>query len=59
MKIKQQPKFQPITITLETREELEALLIAIMEQINSGKISYGDKDLLFELYGWITIAAKL
>ena len=57
MKIEQKPKFQPITIMLETREEAEIFwdLISMERVIKSGKIlSMG-----IELSNWFSNNAQL
>ena len=57
MKIEQKPKFQPITITLETREEAEIFwdLISMERVIKSGEIlSMG-----IELSNWFSNNAQI
>ena len=57
MKIEQKPKFQPITITLETREGAEIFwdLISVGRRSKSGKIlSMG-----IELSNWFSNNAQI
>ena len=56
MKIEQKPKFQPITITLETSEEVEMF----WEVVNGGaKISKKAKKFGIEISNWISSNAQL
>ena len=55
MKLEQKPKFQPITITLETADEAEAFW-AIMSCEFKTKAA---RDLSIEIFNWITDQAQL
>ena len=55
MKLEQEVKFQPITITLETMEEAEALW-AIMECEFETKAA---RDLAIEISNWMASQAQL
>ena len=55
MKIEQKPKFQPITITLETAEEAEGFWgIVSGENLNSAS-----KKLAIKISNWLTEKAQL
>jgi len=58
MKIEQNPKFQPITITLETKEEAEALYKAVCYLAESGLTS-DVKNISRHLSSWFTTEAHL
>ena len=50
MKIKQQePKFEPITITLETQEELDQIF-AMAKYCSFSKLENRDSDVAYELF---------
>ncbi len=58
MKIEQNPEFQPITITLETAEEAEALWRAVRDA-ETVTIDKDRFDILRELSDWFTTEAQL
>ena len=58
MKIKQDPQFQPITITLETLEEAETLW-GVIEADNLTKTIPGRREILIDLSNWFSNNAQL
>ena len=60
MKIKQdEPQFTPITITLETRKEAEALWFAIRDVKNAEELSVSGHIVLVNLSDWFSNESRL
>ena len=59
MKIEQQPKFQPITITLETATEAEVFW-QMVESIGKPGMPCGDaRDMAIDLCNWMSMQGQL
>ena len=60
MKISQDvPQFTPITITIETREEAEALWFAIRGAENAKELSVSGHIVLISLSNWFSNESRL
>lgn len=60
MKLRQDPpQFKPITITLESQEEAEALWMAIRELRNTGGIPAAHLAFCINLSNWFSNEARL
>jgi hypothetical protein len=60
MKIKQDlPQFTPITITLETREEAEALWLALRNVEYVGAVPVRDRLICGEMSNWFSNESRL
>lgn len=59
MKITQEPKFQPITLTLETKEEAEALYQVVRRDGIKCPISQAQGEFLRRLSDWFSERAQL
>lgn len=60
MKIKQDvPQFTPVTITLETREEAEALWIAVRDARNRGGLTSERMAFHINMSNWFSNESRL
>lgn len=55
MKIEQQQKFQPITITLETAEEADAFLSMVDDCSDSQNVNLAVRSLAQSLANWLSL----
>jgi hypothetical protein len=56
MKIEQEPKFQPITLTIESKREAEMILQAVTEYPAKGPVEIA---FYREIAGWFRVRAQM